>query len=95
MKIWGDNPKVFGVYNQPNPVGKVTKSDNVASKKDEYKISGPAKDYQVAMKALRNIPDMRQEKVHEISDKIGRGQYRVSARDISEKIIRTLSGKED
>jgi len=93
MKIWGDNPKVFGIYNQLNPVGKVTQRDVVASKKDEFKISGLAKDYQVAMKALRNIPDIRLEKVQDITRKIESGQYNVKAEDIAERIIQNLLGE--
>jgi len=93
MKIWGDNPKVFGVYNQLNPVGKVRQKDAVASRKDEFNISGLAKDYQVAMKALRNIPDIRTEKVQDISRRIENGQYSVRAEDIAEKLIWTLSGE--
>ena len=90
MKIWGDNPRVFGIYNQNNSTGKVVKKDIVASKRDEYKISGQAKDYQTVMKALSNIPDIRKEKVYEISRKIETGRYRVEARDISDKIIKTF-----
>jgi len=93
MKIWGDNPRVFGIYNQNNSTGKVVKKDIVASKRDEYKISGQAKDYQTVMKALSNIPDIRKEKVYEISRKIDTGRYRVEARDISDKIIKTLLGE--
>lgn len=93
MKIWGDNPRVFGIYNQNNSTGKVVKKDIVASKRDEYKISGQAKDYQTVMKALSNIPDIRKEKVYEISRKIETGRYRVEARDISDKIIKTLLGE--
>ncbi|WP_054632553.1 flagellar biosynthesis anti-sigma factor FlgM [Thermoclostridium stercorarium] len=87
MKIWGDNPKIYGVYNKPGPTGKFTQKDVVASKKDEFSISGLAKEYQVAMRALRNIPDIREDKVKEISRKIERGEYYVSAEDIAEKLI--------
>jgi len=90
MKIWGDNPKVFGIYNKPSPAGKVTQRDAVASRKDEFNISGLAKEYQVALKALRNIPDIRTEKVQEISRKIESGNYDVKAEDIAEKFIQTL-----
>lgn len=93
MKIWGDNPKVFGIYNQLNPVGKVTRSDVVASKKDEFKISGQARDFQVAMKALRNIPDIRKEKVQEVSQRIESGQYNVKAKNVAERIIQNLLGE--
>lgn len=88
MKIWGDNPKVFGIYNHNNYTGKVVKKDIVASNRDEYKISALAKDYQTAVKALSNIPDIRKEKVYEISRKIETGRYWVESKDISDKIIK-------
>ncbi|NLN64333.1 MAG: flagellar biosynthesis anti-sigma factor FlgM [Clostridiaceae bacterium] len=95
MKIWGDNPRVFGVYNHTNTVGKVQKTENVASKRDGYKISSQAKDYQAVMKALRDVPDIRQDKVREISERLESGQYKVETRDISDKIISKLLGKAD
>lgn len=91
MKIWGDNPKVFGVSNHVNSVGKIARKDIVASKTDEYKVSSQAKDFQTVMKALYNIPDIRKEKVYEISKKIESNQYKVDAKDISDKIIKMLS----
>ena len=45
------------------------------------------------MKALRNIPDIRTEKVQDISRRIENGQYSVRAEDIAEKLIWTLSGE--
>jgi len=90
MKIWGDNPKVFGIYGKTSPTGKVIQKDVVVSRKDEFNISGLAKEYQIAMKALRNIPDIRQEKVQEISRKIENGSYDVNDEDIAEKFIQTL-----
>jgi len=95
MKIWGDSPKVFGIYNKHNPVDRIQKNNVVSSGKDEYKISAQARDFQVAMKALANIPDIRDDKVREISAKIESGNYRVEAGDISEKMIRTLSGEKE
>jgi len=90
MKIWGDNPKVYGVYGKLNPAGKITPRDAVVSRKDEFSISKLAKEYQIALKALRNVPDIRMDKVQEISRKIEKGEYNVSAEDIAEKMIQTL-----
>lgn len=84
---------MFGIYNRINPPGRVVQTDVVASKKDEFKISGQAKDFQVAMKALRNIPDIRKEKVFEVSQKIENGQYDVKAEDVAEKLIQNLFGE--
>ena len=95
MKIWGDSPKVFGIYNKQSPVEKIQKNNAVSSGKDEYKISAKAKDFQTVIKALVNIPDIREDKVSEISAKINSGKYEVEARDISESIIRTLSWEKE
>jgi negative regulator of flagellin synthesis FlgM len=95
MKIWGNSPKVFGVYNKHNPVDKIQKQNVVSSGKDEYKISAQAKDFQIIMKALANIPDIREDRVKEISAKIESGEYRVEASDISEKIIRMISREKE
>ena len=95
MKIWGNSPKVFGVYNKQNPVDKIQKQNVVSSGKDEYKISAQAKDFQIIMKALANIPDIREDRVKEISAKIESGKYRVEASDISEKIIRMISREKE
>ena len=94
MKIWGaNNPKVFGIYNQHSSVDKIKKSDVVASKKDEFKISGQAKDFQVAMNALKNTPDIRQGKVQDVSQQIEKGQYSVNDEDIAEKMVQHLFRK--
>ncbi|NLK67979.1 MAG: flagellar biosynthesis anti-sigma factor FlgM [Clostridiaceae bacterium] len=94
MKIWGaNNPKVFGIYNQPKSVDKIKKSDVVASRRDEFKISGQAKDFQVAMNALKKTPDIRQGKVQEVSQKVEKGQYSVNSEDIAEKMVQHLFGK--
>lgn len=94
MRITGDGPKVFGVYSKPNQVGKADKNAAVAgTKKDEITISAPAKDFQTVMKALRKLPDIREDKVKEISFKIQKGDYKVEPKDISERIIKDLSAR--
>lgn len=93
MKIWGDVPKVSGIYGNAGKIEKATKKDAVASRKDELTISGAAKDFSMVMKALKNIPDIRQEKVSEISTKMESGNYSVSPRDVSAKIADMINKK--
>jgi negative regulator of flagellin synthesis FlgM len=45
------------------------------------------------MKALRQIPDIRQDKVDEIAQKIERGQYSVKSSDVAGKIVESLQAK--
>ena len=87
MKIWGDIPKVSGVYGSTGKIGKIYRVDETAPKKDELTISGTAQDFNVVMKALRQVPDVRKDRVDEIAQKMERGEYKVKASEIAEKMI--------
>ncbi|WP_010681199.1 flagellar biosynthesis anti-sigma factor FlgM [Acetivibrio cellulolyticus] len=93
MKIWGEIPKVSGVYNKQKSAGKVDKTSNVASKKDIVSISNVAKDYQTVMKALKDTPDIRNDKVDSLKDKYEAGQYEVKETDIADKILKSVTEK--
>lgn len=93
MRIWGEHPKVQGTYGKQ---GKTTPSVNEAKasqKKDNITISSFARDYQIVMKKLKDVPDVRAEKVNEILNKINSGTYDVSGRDVADKIIRSVFDK--
>lgn len=93
MKIWGNVPKVSGVYGNSTKVDKLSKTNGVASSKDELTISGAAKDFSVVLKALKAVPDVRQDKVEEISKKMDSGEYNVSSSDVSSRIVDMLKNK--
>ena len=93
MKIWGDIPKILGVYDKQKSVGKTDKASGVSAKKDVVSISNQAKDYQTAMKAVRDVPDIRQDKVNELSDKYESGNYNVSGNDVAEKVVKSIFDK--
>lgn len=88
MKI-NSNPisKLLGTYNS----NKSGKKDGVANakgnSKDSITISPQAKDFQMALKAITNAPDIRTDKVEEISRAISSGTYNVSKEDVAEKIL--------
>ena len=56
-------------------------------KRDVVALSGQAKDYQTVRAALSKTPDVREDLVRELSDRIANGTYRVSARDVAESIF--------
>lgn len=66
---------------------KVNKASKANMKKDQLSISNDARDFQVAMKAVRNTPELRQDKVDEIKQKIKDGKYNPSAKDVAKKMI--------
>ncbi|HHW23083.1 MAG TPA: flagellar biosynthesis anti-sigma factor FlgM [Clostridiaceae bacterium] len=93
MKIWGNIPKVSGVYGNSGKINRPSRVGEVSSKKDEFSISGTAKDFTNVMRILRQIPDIRQDRVNEIKQKIESGQYSVQASDVAEKIVESLEAK--
>ncbi len=61
-------------------------SDNV-QKKDEFVLSSEGQSFSELLGKLKNIPDVRQDRVSELSEKIQNGSYNVSAMDIASKIL--------
>jgi len=70
MKIWKDVPGVSGIYDKNNNVNKnkIKNVSGIKSGNDIVSISNKAKDYQIAMNHMKNIPDIRQDKVKKISE---------------------------
>ena len=90
MKIWGNVPKVTEVYNRQKAVSKVSQTQGTAAKKDVVSISGAAKDFQTVLKAIKDVPDVRQDKVDELSEKYESGSYNVNGSDIAARVVGSL-----
>lgn len=90
MKIWGGIPKILGVYDKQKSLGKVGRSSGISAKKDVVSISNAAKDYQVAVKALKDVPDVRQDKVNELIQKFESGSYDVSGKEVADKVLKSI-----
>jgi negative regulator of flagellin synthesis FlgM len=93
MKIWGNIPKVSGVYGNSGKINQPARVGEVTAKRDEFSISGTAKDFTSVMRILKEIPDIRQDRVNEIKQKIESGQYSVRASDVAGKIVQSLETK--
>lgn len=87
MRISGNVQGVAGIYTNDKKVSKVENVNKLSLGRDDIKISSKAKDYSVAMNALKNIPDIRQDRVEEISKKLANDEYKVSGEDIADKIL--------
>lgn len=93
MKIWGEIPKILGIYDKQKNTGRVEKTSGVTSKKDVVSISNQAKDFQTALKAVRELPDIRADKVNEISKKFESGSYNVSGGEVADRIVNSIIDK--
>lgn len=87
MKINNNNiRKMLKTYNTQPKDNKINKADRL-KKRDKIALSTKGKDYQMAMEAIKNVPDIRQDKVDEIKKKVNSGTYNIDAEEIAEKMI--------
>jgi negative regulator of flagellin synthesis FlgM len=93
MRINGDVSKISGIYSKNKNVGKVDKTESPSAKKDILSISNQAKDFQTALRALKDIPDIRQDKVKSIQKKFDSGEYNVNGNDLADKLIDSMINK--
>lgn len=80
LKIYGNNSEV-----------KKIKSDKDKKGKDELKISDKAMDFQFAVSKLKEVPDMRMEKIEKIKKQIKTGTYQIDSNKIAEKIYNSAN----
>lgn len=93
MRIPGEIPKITGIYDKQKNLNRIDKTYEIASKKDVVSISNQAKDFQTIFKALKEIPDIRQDKINEFSEKYRSGNYDIDGKDIAEKVVRSVFDK--
>ena len=80
--------QILKAYNKS--VSKVKKTEETKFKSDKIEISESSKDFQVAMKALEDTPEIREDKVAELKKKIADGNYQPSAQDIAKKMLNDI-----
>lgn len=93
MKIQGNVPAVTGIYDKNRISGRIEKPGSVPVSKDAVSISAHAKDFQTIMRALKDIPDIRQDLVNTVKEKYQSGLYEIRGKDIAGKILGTLHNK--
>lgn len=93
MKVTGDIYGVSKVYNNQKSVGKVDKTSAIAPKKDIVSISSSAMDCQTVSRALRDVPDVRMNKVEEFKHVYNSGAYNISGNEIVEKLGKSILDK--
>ena len=69
------------------PVSQIRKP--VAKGNDTMILSEAARDFKTVLDALKNVPDVREDRVTALKDKISSDNYKVDAGEISNRIIRS------
>lgn len=85
MKIDAYN-RVSKIYEAQN-VSKVKNVKEVTAKQDEVEISKVGRDISVAREAVKKTPDIRQDKVNNIIERMESGTYDIDAKEVANKIV--------
>ncbi len=74
---------------------KVTKQEEVKGDKikDKVVFSSEAKEFQKMLETLKNLPDVREDKVAEYKKLIESGNYNVKSEDIADSIVKFFAGE--
>lgn len=79
-------------FNKINELYKTGSVKNAAKAKrssfsDKLEISQTGKDYQIAKQIVARTPDVREDKIKDIKERMEAGTYNVSINDLVEKLI--------
>lgn len=94
MKISsGQVNNVLSSYRQQLSSGEKAKKANAkgnGQKTDETQLSTEAKLYQIASKALKSMPDVREDKVAQLKQHVASGNYQVAGDQVAEKMLERI-----
>ncbi|CUH94440.1 hypothetical protein P22_0506 [Propionispora sp. 2/2-37] len=77
--------KVYGDQNKVGPLNKPEKSGSV--QRDEFIPSSNAQEFGQFLYSIKNMPEVREDKVKEFSERIASGKYEVNCSSIAEKML--------
>lgn len=80
--------QVSQIYQTTNSK-KTTKAEEIQGK-ERYEVSSFAKEYQIAKNAVKEAPDIREDKIKKLQEAISTGTYNVSAQEIADKMVGKL-----
>ena len=91
MKIHNNSNinKAMRIY-KTTTAKKIDNTENIKEPKDKLQLSEKAKEFQIAMKAFKNLPEVRKDLVNELKNKIQQGTYNVTGEEVADKIIKSV-----
>ena len=76
--------RVMNTYSTAN---NVTRPNKIEGQRDSIDISTQGLDFKTVFEAVSKMPDIREDRVADISNRINSGQYNISSSDIANKIL--------
>jgi len=86
MKIDGTNMSPLGSVQATNRINQTQKKTPVAEA-DKVAVSDKAQVYQALLQKVKEIPSVREERVRTLTEQIERGEFKVDAQKIAEKLF--------
>lgn len=84
QSLYAQQAKAAGAANRTADSNITSK---IAGQRDELVLSDRAREIQLAMKAAKASPDLREERVKEIKEQIQNGTYSVPAEDVARAML--------
>lgn len=78
--------KIYGEQNKVTQNAKSEKS-GPTQQTDEVILSSNAQEFGQVLQSIQGLPEVREDKVKELSERIAAGNYTVDAKDIAKKMI--------
>ena len=88
MKI-NDVSKIYSVYETQPAAGKTVKKAPPSERADRLMLSKDAVDLQAVMKGLKKTPDLRADKISELTAKYEAGDHLAASRDIADILYKS------
>ncbi|HZK84528.1 MAG TPA: flagellar biosynthesis anti-sigma factor FlgM [Desulfosporosinus sp.] len=88
MKIDGTSMSPIGSVQAANRVNQTQKKTAVSGT-DKVAVSDKAQVYQALLQKVKEIPSVREERVRTLAEQIDRGEFKVDANKIAEKLFST------
>ncbi|MDS1029505.1 flagellar biosynthesis anti-sigma factor FlgM [Bacillota bacterium LX-D] len=89
MKIQGNSPVKINALNAYQKSGSPRKSENI--QQDSVELSAQAKEIAELQKKAGQLPEVRQERVADLKQKIAQGQYQIPAEKLADKLLQTIA----
>ncbi|WP_425058509.1 hypothetical protein SCACP_31640 [Sporomusa carbonis] len=77
------------VYGEQTKTAKISKNQGAGSSQrpDEVILSSQAQELSQIVRTIKGLPDVRDDKVQDLSERIASGEYKVNAKELAERII--------
>ena len=77
------------IYGDQTKVSKTSKNQgsNSSQRSDEVILSSQAQEFSQILKAVKGLPEVREEKVKELSERIAKGEYKVDSKELADRLI--------